>query len=138
MVPATLRGFLQTLAASAGGAALSGAAAALVVSLNPPGPEAGAHPALWVLVGLPVAAALAFAGALARTPREVLANSAAFLLPQAGVAITVFFLFAHPGGGGGGLGVLATPEFWLKLGGAYLLTLAFVGAASLAFRFARR
>ena len=131
------RGFLATLAASAGGAALSGFAAAAALSRHPPG-SAGPHPALWVLVVLPVAAALACAGALAQTARAVALNSAAFLLPQAVAVVGVFFFFAHPGGHGGEGLVLATAEFWLKLAGAYALVTVLVGASSLAFRLARK
>ncbi len=131
------RGFLITLAASAGGAAVSGTAASVVVSLYPPGSE-GASPLLWGAVVLPVAAALVAAGALARTTAAVLLNSIAYLAPQSAVAVAVFFLFAHPGGAGGQGLVLATPEFWLKLAAVYALVVLFVGISSLAFRMARR
>jgi hypothetical protein len=131
------RRFLLTLAASAGGAALSGAAAAVLLSLYPPG-SAGPHPTVWLAAVLPVAAALACAGALARTAGGVLLNALAFLLPQAAVAVGVFFFFAHPGGHGGEGLVLSTAEFWLKLGAAYALVTALVGAAALAFRLALR
>jgi len=131
------RGFLIALAASAGGAALTGSLAAVVVSLHPPG-SGGVPPALWGLVVLPVAAALAAAGALARTPGAVLRNSFAFLLPQSIAVVAVFFLFAHPGGSGGEGLLLATGEFWLKAAAAYALVVVLVGAASLVFRQARR
>jgi len=136
MRPGT-RGFLLSLAAAAAGAGLSGAAAAVVVSLYPPGTP-GASPALWGAVVLPVAASLVAAGALARTNTQVLLNSVAFLLPQAFAAMVVFFLFAHPGGAGGQGLVLATAEFWVKVGAAYALVVLLVGAASLTFRLARR
>lgn len=131
------RGFLGTLAASAGGATLSGIAAAVVVSLYPPG-SGGASPALWVLAVLPVAAALVVAGALARTAAAVLLNSFAYLLPQLLAALAVFFLFAHPGGAGGQGLVLATFEFWVKVAAAYAAVVVLVGVAALAFRAARR
>jgi hypothetical protein len=136
-MPSARRGFLLSAAASTAGAALSGTAAAVVLSLYPPGSE-GAHPALWLATVLPVAAALAAAGALARTAGGVLLNAAGFFLPQAVAVVGVFFFFAHPGGHGGEGLVLATAEFWLKLGAAYALVAALVGAASLAFRLARR
>ena len=131
------RGFLTVLAASACGALLSGAFAGVVVSLHPPG-SGGATPALWVLVVLPVAAALAAAGALSRTAGGVFLNSLAFLLPQSIAVAAVFFLFAHPGGSGGGGLLLATREFWLKTAAAYAVVVALVGAASAIFRRARR
>ena len=131
------RGFLVTLAASAGGAILSGAAAAIVVSLHPPG-SGGAPPALWGLVVLPVAAALAAAGALARTAAAVFLNSLAYLLPQLAAGLAVFFLFAHPGGAGGQALVLATLEFWVKVAAVYAVVTVLVGIASLTFRLARR
>jgi len=131
------RGFLVTLAASAGGAILSGVAAAVVVSLYPPG-SAGASPALWGLAVLPVAVALVVAGALARTATAVFLNSLAYLLPQLVAALAVFFLFAHPGGAGGQGLILATAEFWLKVAAAYAAVMVLVGVASLAFRYARR
>ena len=131
------RGFLIALAASAGGAALTGSLAAVVVSLHPPG-SGGVPPALWGLMVLPVAAALVAAGALARTPGAVLRNSFAFLLPQSIAVVAVFFLFAHPGGSGGEGLLLATGEFWLKAAAAYALVVVLVGAASLVFRQARR
>jgi len=131
------RGFLVTLAASAGGALLTGAAAATIVSLYPPGTP-GASPALWGLAVLPVAVALVVAGALARTIAAVLLNSLAGLLPQLAAALAVFFLFAHPGGAGGQGLVLATAEFWLKVAAAYGVVTMLVGIASLAFRLARR
>lgn len=131
------RGFLITLAASAGGAALTGALAAVVVSLHPPG-SGGVSPVLWGLVVLPVAAALAAAGALARTAGAVFLNSLAFLLPQLIAVMAVFFLFAHPGGSGGEGLLLATPEFWLKAAAGYVLVAVLVGAASLLIRQARR
>jgi len=131
------RGFLVTLAASAGGATLSGAAAAVVVSLYPPG-SAGASPALWGLAVLPVAVALVVAGALARTAAAVFLNSFAYLLPQLVAAVGVFFLFAHPGGAGGQGLVLTTLEFWLKVAAAYAAVVVLVGVAALTFRLARR
>jgi hypothetical protein len=131
------RAFLLTLAASTGGAALSGAAAAVALMRHPPG-SPGPYPALWVIVVLPVAAALACAGALTRTAKAVALNSLAFLLPQAAAAVGVFFLFAHPGGLNGEMLILTTAEFWLKLAGAYALVTALVGASSLAFRLARK
>jgi hypothetical protein len=131
------RAFLLSLAASAGGASLTGALAAVVISLHPPG-SGGAPPALWGMAMLPVAAALAVAGALARTAGAVFLNSLAFWLPQAIAALAVFFLFAHPGGSGGEGLLLATSEFWLKAAAVYALVVVFVGAASLAFRRARR
>ena len=131
------RGFLVTLAASAGGAALTGVAAAVVISSYPPG-SGGAPPALWGLVVLPVAVALAVAGALARTPAAVFLNGLAYLLPQLVAALGVFFLFAHPGGAGGQGLVLATPEFWVKVVAAYAAVVVLVGVSSLAFRLARR
>ena len=131
------RGFLVTLAASAGGAILSGAAAAVVVSLHPPG-SAGASPALWAVAVLPVAVALVVAGALARTAAAVFVNSLAYLLPQLVAAVGVFFLFAHPGGAGGQGLVLATLEFWVKVAAAYVAVTVLVGIASRAFRAARR
>jgi len=131
------RGFLLTLTASAAGSALSGTVAAGVLLRHPPG-SSGPHPALWVIVAFPVAAALACAGALARTARAVALNSLAFLLPQAAAAVGVFFLFAHPGGPGGEALLLATAEFWLKLAGAYVLVTALVGVSSLPFRLARK
>jgi hypothetical protein len=127
------RGFLVALAASAGGAAVSGALAAVVLSIHPPGSD-GVSPALWGLVVLPVAAALAAAGALARSPSAVFLNSLAFLLPQLIAVTGVFFLFAHPGGSGGGEFLLATSEFWLKAAAGYALVVILVGAASLIFR----
>ena len=132
-----MRGFLATLAASAGAAALSGLAAAVVVSSYPPG-SGGASPAAWGLVVLPVAVALVFAGALARTGAAVFLNSAAYLLPQLVAALGVFFLFAHPGGAGGQGLVLATVEFWVKVAAAYAVVVVLVGVASLSFRLARR
>jgi hypothetical protein len=131
------RGFLVTVAASAGGAALSGAGAAVVVSLYPPG-TGGASPALWGVVVLPVAVALVVAGALARTASAVFLNSLGYLLPQLVAALAVFFLFAHPGGAGGQGLVLATVEFWVKVAAAYATVVVLVGIASLAFRLARR
>jgi len=131
------RGFLVTLASSAGGAALSGTAAAVVVSLYPPG-SGGASPALWGLAVLPVAIALVVAGALARTAAAVFLNSLAYLLPQLVAALAVFFLFAHPGGAGGQGLVLATAEFWLKVAAAYAAVVVLVGVSALAFRTARR
>jgi hypothetical protein len=131
------RAFLITLAASAGGAALTGALAAVVISLHPPG-SGGAPPLLWGLAMLPVAAALAAAGALARTAGAVFLNSLAFLLPQSIAALAVFFQFAHPGGGGGEGLLLATREFWLKAAAGYALVVVLVGAASVACRRARR
>ena len=131
------RGFLVVLAASAGGAALSGAAAAVVISLHPPG-SGGPSPWLWGLVVLPVAAALVIAGARARSAAGVLLNSLAYLLPQLVAALGVFFLFAHPGGAGGQVLVLATFEFWVKVAAAYAAVAALVGLASLLFRRARR
>jgi len=135
MQPAA-RGFLVTLAASAGGAVLSGAAASVVVSLYPPG-SGGASPAVWGLAVLPVAVALVVAGALARTATAVFLNSLAYLLPQLIAALGVFFLFAHPGGAGGQGLVLATVEFWVKVAAAYAVVAVLVGAASLTFRLAR-
>jgi len=131
------RGFLVTLAASAGGAILSGIAVAVVVSLYPPG-SAGASPALWAVAMLPVAVALVVAGALARTTAAVFLNSLAYLLPQLVAALAVFFLFAHPGGAGGQGLVLATLEFWVKVAAAYTVVVILVGVASWAFRLARR
>ena len=131
------RGFLVSLAASAGAATLSGGAAAVVVSLYPPG-SGGASPAVWGLVVLPVAVALVVAGALARTTTSVFLNALAYLLPQLVAAMAVFFLFAHPGGAGGQGLVLATMEFWIKVAAAYAVVVLLVGAASLAFRAARR
>lgn len=136
MQPAVRR-FLVTLAASAGGAALSGAATAVVVSLYPSG-SGGASPALWGLVVLPVAVALVVAGALARTAAAVFLNSLAYLLPQLAAALAVFFLFAHPGGAGGQGLVLATLEFWVKVAAAYAVVVVLVGVASLTFRQVRR
>jgi len=133
----TARGFWITLTAAAGGAALSGVCAAVVVSLYPPG-SGGASPAIWGAVVLPVAAALAIAGALARTPGAVLLNSAAFLFPQSVAALGVFFLFAHPGGSGGETLVLATAEFWFKVAAAYAVVTVLVGVAALLFRWVRR
>jgi len=133
----TTKGFLISLAAAAGGAALSGVTAAIVVSLYPPG-TGGASPAVWGGVVLPVAAALVAAGALARTNLAVALNSVAFLLPQAVVALAVFFLFAHPGGSGGPALVLTTWDFWLEVVAAYALVVLLVGAASLIFRLSRR
>ena len=133
----TTRGFLISLGVAAGGAALSGVAAAVVVSLYPPG-TGGAPPAIWGAVVLPVAAALVGAGALAPTNRAVFLNSLAFLLPQSVVALVVFFLFAHPGGSGGEGLVLTTIDFWAELAAAYALVVVLVGAASLMFRAARR
>jgi hypothetical protein len=134
---AEARGFLVTLAASAAGAAASGAAAAVVMSLYPPG-SGSAPPALWGLVVLPVAAALVVAGALARTAAAVFLNSLAYLLPQLGAALGVFFLFAHPGGTGGQGLVLTTVEFWVEVAAAYVVVVVLAGVASLAFRLARR
>ena len=131
------RGFLVTLAAAAGGDALSGVAAAVVVSLYPPG-SGGAAPAMWGLVVLPVAVALVVAGALARTAAAVFLNSLAYLLPQLVAALGVFFLFAHPGGAGGQGLVLATVEFWVQVAAAYAAVVVLVGVSSLAFRKARR
>jgi len=131
------RGFLVTLGASAGGAALSGAIAAVVISFHPPG-TGGAPPALWGLVVLPVAAALVVAGATARAPAAVLLNALAFLVPQVLAVLAVFFAFAHPGGAGGQGLVLATFDFWVKVAAAYALVAVFVGVAALAFRYARR
>jgi len=131
------RGFLITLAVSAGGAALTGVLAAVVVSSHPPG-SGGVPPALWGLTVLPVAAALAAAGAVARTPGAVFLNSLAFLLPQSIAVMAVFFLFAHPGGSGGEGLLLATSEFWFKAAVAYALVVVLVGAASLVFRRAGR
>jgi hypothetical protein len=131
------RGFLVTLAASIGGAALSGTFTAVLVSLYPPG-SGGASPALWGLAVLPVAAALVAAGALARTTRTVFLNSLGYVLPQLVAAMGVFFLFAHPGGGGGQGLVLATLEFWVKVAAAYAAVTVLVGIASLTFRLARR
>ncbi len=131
------RGFLVALAASAGGAVLSGVAAAVVISLYPPG-SAGASPALWGLAVLPVAVALVVAGALARTAVAVFLNSLAYLLPQLVVGLVVFFVFAHPGGAGGQGLVLATLEFWVKVAAAYAVVTVLVGVAALAFRLARR
>jgi hypothetical protein len=131
------RGFLVTLTASAGGAIASAAAAALVLSLYPPG-SGGASPALWGLAVLPVAVALVVAGALARTAGAVLLNSLAYLLPQLLAALGVFFVFAHPGGAGGQGLVLATLEFWVKVAAAYVAVVVLVGAASLVFRLTRR
>ena len=110
------RGFLTVLAASAGGAALSGAAAALVVSLSP---RVGrCHAGALGVVVLPVAVALAAAGALARSAAAILLNALAFLLPQVAAALAVFFVFAQPGGAGGPGLVLTTGEFWVKVGAA--------------------
>jgi hypothetical protein len=131
------RVFLLTLAVSAGAAVLAGAAAALILSGYPPG-SAGPHPALWLLVAVPVAAALAAAGALAQSMASVLVAGAAFLLPQVIVVVAGFFVFAHPGGAGGEGLLLTTAEFWLKLGAAYAAVTALVGAASLVFRLIRR
>jgi hypothetical protein len=131
------RGFLIALSASAGGALLSGAAAATIVSLYPPGTP-GASPALWGLAVLPVAVALVVAGALARTTAAILLNSLAYLLPQLVAALAVFFLFAHPGGAGGQGLVLTTLEFWVKVAAAYGVVTVLVGIASRAFRLARR
>ena len=131
------RGFLVTLAASAGGAALSGAAVAVVLSLYPLGSD-GASPALWGLAVLPVAVALVVAGALARTAAAIFLNSFAYLLPQLVAAVGVFFVFAHPGGAGGQGLVLATAEFWLKVAAAYTVVTVLIGVASLTFRLARR
>jgi len=131
------RGFLVTLAASAGGAAASGIATAVVVSLYPPG-SAGAPPALWGVVVLPVAVALVVAGALARTAATVFLNSFAYLLPQLVAALAVFFVFAHPGGAGGPGLILATLEFWVKVAAADAVVVVLVGVASLTFRLARR
>jgi hypothetical protein len=131
------RGFLISLAASAGGAVLSGAAGAVVISTYPPG-SGGASPALWGLVVLPVAVALAAAGALARTAAAVFLNSLAYLLPQLVAALAVFFLFAHPGGASGQGLVLATLEFWVKVAAVYAAVVVLVGVSSLAFRIARR
>ena len=136
MQPAA-RGFLVSLAASAGGAVLSGAAVAVVISMYPPG-SGGASPALWGLAVLPVAIALAAAGALARTAAAVFLNSLAYLLPQLVAALVVFFLFAHPGGAGGQGLVLATLEFWVKVAAAYAVVTVLVGIAASAFRYARR
>ena len=134
---AAARRFLVTLAASAAGAATSGAAAAVVMSLNPP-ESGGVPPVVWGLVVLPVAVALVVAGALARTAATVFLNSLAYLLPQVVAAMGVFFLFAHPGGAGGQGLVLATVEFWVKVGAAYAVVVVLVGFASLSFRLARR
>jgi len=131
------RGFLVTLAASAGGAALSGVAAAVVVSLYPPG-SGGASPAVWGVVVLPVAVALVVAGALARKASSVFLNSFAYLLPQLVAALGVFFLFAHPGGAGGQGLVLTTVEFWVKVAAAYAAVTVLVAVAAFAFRPARR
>jgi hypothetical protein len=131
------RGFLAVLAASAAGAALSGGAAAVTLSLYPPGGGTVVPAWVWGLAGLPVAAALALAGVLSRTAGAVAVNAAAFLLPQAGAVLAVFVLFAHPGGGGGA-GVVATGEFWLRVAAAYALVCAFVGAASLVVRLVSR
>lgn len=116
---------------------MTGAGAATVVSLYPPG-SGGAAPALWGLVVLPVAVALVVAGALARTAAAVFLNSLACLLPQLVAVLAVFFLFAHPGGAGGQGFVLTTLEFWVKVAAAYVVVVALVGVASLAFRPARR
>jgi hypothetical protein len=132
------RGFLAALAASAAGAVLSGAGAAIVVSLYPPGAEGTASPALWGLVMLPVAAALVVAGALARSVSGVLLNSLAYLLPQLVAALAVFFVFAHPGGAGGEGLLLATGEFWVKVAAGYGVVVVLVGVAALTFRRARR
>jgi len=134
---ADARRFLITLAASVVGAAASGAGAAVVVSLYPPG-SGGASPVVWGLVALPVAVALVLAGALARTPTAVFLNSLAYLLPQLIAVLGVFFLFAHPGGAGGQGLVLATVEFWVEVGAAYAVVVVLVGFASLSFRLARR
>jgi hypothetical protein len=131
------KGFLATLAVSAGGAALSGVAAAVVISLYPPG-SGNAPPALWGLVVLPVAIAMVLAGVLARTPRSVFLNSLAYLLPQLLAALTVFFLFAHPGGAGGPELILATLEFWVKVAAAYAVVTLLVGSSAWAFRLVRR
>ena len=131
------RGFLSALAVSAAAALLSGVAAAVVVSLYPPGSGSG-HPALWVLVVLPVAVAVVFAGILARTAAAVFLNGLAYLLPQLLVALVVFFLFAHPGGAGGQGMILGTLEFWVKVAAAYAVVTVLVGVASYAFRLARR
>ena len=127
------QGFLVALAASTGGAVLSGGAAAVLVSLHPPG-SGGASPALWGVVVLPVALALVLAGALARTVFAVFLNALAYALPQLVMALGVFFLFAHPGGAGGQWLVLATLEFWVYVAVAYAAVAVLVGAASLAFR----
>lgn len=116
---------------------MSGAAAAVVVSLYPPG-SGGASPALWGLAVLPVAVALVVAGALARTAAAVFLNSLAYLLPQLVAGLGVFFVFAHPGGAGGQGLVLATLEFWVKVAAAYAVVTVLVGAAALTFRLARR
>ena len=131
------RGFLVSLAASAAGASLSGAAAALLVSLYPPG-SGGASPALWGLAVLPVAAALVVAGALARSAAAIFLNGLAYLLPQLAAALGVFFLFAHPGGAGGQGLVLSTPEFWFKVAAAYAVVVVLLWIASLSFRLTRR
>ena len=131
------RGFLVSLAASAAGASLSGAAAAVLVSLHPPG-SGGASPALWGLAVLPVAAALVVAGALARSARAIFLNSLAYLVPQSAAALGVFFLFGHPGGAGGQGLVLATVEFWVKVAAAYAVVVVLVGVSSLTFRKVRR
>jgi len=131
------RGFLVSLAASAGGAVLSGAGAAVLVSLYPPGSD-GASPALWGLVVLPVAAALVITGALARTTAAIFLNGLAYLLPQLAAALGVFFLFAHPGDAGGPGLILATPEFWLEVAAAYAVVTILVGVASGWFRLVRR
>jgi hypothetical protein len=131
------RGFLVALAASAGGSALAGGLAAVVVALHPPG-SGGVPLALLGLVVLPVAAALVAAGAMARTLGAVLLNSLAFLLPQSVAVVAVFFLFAHPGGSGGEGLLLATGEFWLKAAAAYALVVVLVGGCSLIIRRARR
>ena len=132
-----VRGFLASLAASAAGAALSGAAAAVILSLYPPG-SGGASPALWGLAVLPVAAALAVAGALAQTAAAIFLNGLAYLLPQLVAALGVFFLFAHPGGAGGQGLVLATLEFWFKVAAVYAAVVVLVGISSLTFRKVRR
>jgi hypothetical protein len=134
---AQARGFFVSLAASAGGATLSGIAAAIVVSLYPPG-TGGASPALWGAVVLPVAVALVVAGALARHAAAVFLNSLAYLLPQLAAGLAVFFLFAHPGGAGGQGLILTTLEFWVKVAAAYAVVTVLVGIASLTFHFARR
>ena len=86
---------------------------------------------------MPLAAALAVAGALARTTAAVFINGLAYLLPQLVAAVGVFFLFAHPGGAGGQGLVLATLEFWVKVAAAYAVVTLLVGVSSLAFRAAR-
>ena len=79
----------------------------------------------------------AHADAVPRTDRDLKMSTVLTSIALCTVAIGVFFFFAHPGGHGGEGLVLSTAEFWLKLGAAYALVAALVGAAALAFRLVR-